>query len=230
LVQSRRAKAGARAEDYVENLHQACRAAKVAWVERVPTQFKVLGRAPGGELRGRFVKKATVDYIGCMLDGTGRAVMVEVKHQQEGALWLGRVEPQQAAALDCCEGSGGVAVLLVVTPTRTYAVPWAEARQHKTMNSAALEPYRVRVHELAYLARFCRPQSRRPALDLSSLVDVWVDKARWFVEREPQDPYSTAALGLWMAARELVERAELEWVYGESFPAWLAGQRRRREG
>jgi hypothetical protein len=224
--QSKRSKTGARAEDYVDNLHDACRMANVARLVRVPTQFRVLGKAPRGELRGRFVKKATVDYVGWMLDGTARVVTVEVKHQQEGALWIGRVEPQQQAALDSCLQAGGVAVLLVVTPMRTYAVPWADARAHKTMNAEALEPYRVRVHELAYLAQYSKPAQPASAqashnIEPARLVESWVHNAGWFAERHVRDPYNSPALGLWMAARDLAARARAEWSHGESFIEWF---------
>jgi hypothetical protein len=224
--QSKRSKTGARAEDYVDNLHDACRMANVARLVRVPTQFRVLGKAQRGELRGRFVKKATVDYVGWMLDGTARVVTVEVKHQQEGALWLGRVEPQQQSALDSCLQAGGVAVLLVVTPKRTYAVPWAEARARKTMNAEALQPYRVLVHELAYLAHYSKPTQpasveAHPEVDPVRLVQSWVQNAGWFAERHVRDPYNSPALGLWMAARDLAARARVEWSHGESFIEWF---------
>jgi penicillin-binding protein-related factor A (putative recombinase) len=236
--QSERSKIGSRTEDYVENLHEACRLSKVAWVARVPTQFRVLGRARGGQMRGRFVKKATVDNVGWMLDGTARAVTVEVKHQEEGAFSLARVEEHQKAALESCNAAGGVSVLLVVTPTRTYAVPWTVAREHKTLNAEALEPHRVRVNEIAYLARFSRPTARaqpqpRPAGHDAlpspySLVESWVKNARWFAERRVSDPYNTPALGLWMAARDLAERAGIRWPYGESFIEWFREQQSTR--
>jgi hypothetical protein len=224
--QSKRSKIGARTEEYVDNLHQACALAKVAWLVRVPTQFRVLGKLPNGEVRGRFVRKASVDYVGWMLNDGARAVTVEVKHQEDGSFSLSRVEPQQRAALDACLAAGGVAVLLVVTPLRTYAVPWADARARTSMDAIALEPHRVQVHDVAYLARFAgKPGTSEslPAspLDPVRLIGSWIDTAAWFAERRVRDPYNSPALGLWMAARDLASRAGVDWIYGESFIEWF---------
>jgi hypothetical protein len=57
-----------------------------------------------------------------MLDGTARAVLVEVKHTKNKTLRCDALEPHQWAALQACDQSGGVAVVLVVNGPTAWAV------------------------------------------------------------------------------------------------------------
>ena len=127
--QSRRSKGGSAAEAAVEACNAACKIAGVAELWRHATPTRIVG--PGRT--SIFSAKATVDYSGIMLDGTGRAVAVEVKRLSTKTLRLplSRIEPHQRAHLATVHASGGVAVVLVVHAARLYAVPWGVVAEHK---------------------------------------------------------------------------------------------------
>jgi hypothetical protein len=150
-TQSLRSKAGNRAEDLAELLNAQCAAQGVAWLWRVPTPTRVVGKGkPGAPLPMAFVKRATVDYLGVMRDGRG--VAVEVKRLEGKRLNLGRIEPHQRACLDLVAAAGGVAVLLVVTDAGAVALDWLAVRGLMSIGPGELE--RVTVRGEAYLAEW----------------------------------------------------------------------------
>jgi len=123
----RRKATGDSAEARVDAIHAACRLAGVASLHRIPTEVVVQRR--GARIVGGFHRRrATVDYTGVMLDGTGRHVAVEVKSVAPGktgtTLPLRVLEPHQREALTETDAAGGVAVVLVVSGPKVYAIPW----------------------------------------------------------------------------------------------------------
>lgn len=168
-LQSLRAKHGNETEAFVATLNEACARAGVAWLDKVPTNMRVVGRS-GAMVRAVFAQKAIADFVGVLRGG--RAVAVEVKRVEvtiskrshaplPPSLSLSRVEPHQRDYLDRVDAAGGLALLLVVHgPLAAYAVPWAEARAvlangGATLSGVFLETWRVRTGE-AYLERFVR--------------------------------------------------------------------------
>lgn len=167
-AQRRRAKGGAQAEHLVEQLHGVCLRQGIAEVHKVSSNVKVTG-SRGGRVFGVFVGKSTVDYLGWMLDGSGRVVVAEAKHvelephRKDGAprawrLPLDRLEDHQRAMLDRAHAAGAVALLLVVHGAELHAVPWpvvAEALNagQASLSAEQLEPHRCRPGE-PYLARW----------------------------------------------------------------------------
>jgi penicillin-binding protein-related factor A (putative recombinase) len=89
-----------------------------------------------------FTAKSTVDYVGLMLDGTGRALALEAKAVGDTRLDLGRVAPHQRAYLDRVVGAGGVAVLGVIDSRwQVYDVPWEVVRSRPSLSLVDLEPF-----------------------------------------------------------------------------------------
>lgn len=166
-AQSKRAKAGSRSEDVAADLHEACRRAGVARLQKNGTPHVVLGPGGGGTLRIRYVDKAPIDFTGHMVDG-GRSVGVEVKHVgvRKGVngplpprFSLLELEPHQREALGDLDRAGGLAIVLVVYQGSAFAVPWervanAIAFDAKSLDSEELEAHRVTDH--AYLRRWAR--------------------------------------------------------------------------
>lgn len=154
---------GESAEDFVANLHDACLTKGVAFVRKLPTPLRVCGRGAGGKVTAFFEKKSGVDYVGHMLDGSGRAVFLEVKAlKTPGRFPLSRVEEHQRDELTRAGIAGAIALLLVVMgegrDLTAYALPWGEVftRLEAGEKSLALEqlaPHRVLPGE-AYLARW----------------------------------------------------------------------------
>lgn len=134
-VQGERSHLGAEAEQYLKLLHETCWRAGVAWVVPTSSNVRITKRLAKGFIEGVLVGKSTVDFMGFMLDGTGRAVVVEAKHVaaerlKDGseAAWrlpLDRIEPHQKQILADCDRAGGVALVLVAHAGKAFAVPWA---------------------------------------------------------------------------------------------------------
>lgn len=141
---------GKHGEKLVEAANAAALALGVAMVHKVPTPSTV--RAG----RQVFTAKSTVDYVGMMLDGTGRAVALEAKAIQDTRLYLARVAPHQRAYLDRVAGAGGVAVLAVIdSQWRVYDVPWAEVCLRPSLSLVDLEAWSSSPR--SWLRRFAKP-------------------------------------------------------------------------
>ena len=163
--QRERQERGESAEEFVADLHDACLAQGIAFVRKLPTPLRVCGTASGGKVLAFFEKKSGVDYVGHMLDGSGRAVFCEVKAQkQPGRFPLSQVKEHQREELTRAGIAGAVAVLVIVLgegrDLTAYAVPWGDVFMWieagaKSLTPAQLTPYRLRPGE-AYLARFAQ--------------------------------------------------------------------------
>src|SRR5262245_55018064 len=160
--QSRRSKRGSEGETHVKHLHEACLRAGVACMHRIPTEMRVIGVGAGGALLCRPAEKATVDFMGHLLDGSARVVAVEVKRIGTGERISLRslVRLHQWQELDRVTESGGVAVLLVVGTLQSYAVPWSDAKAQKTWSEPELVRWRIPVDEPAYLRRWVSAPTR----------------------------------------------------------------------
>lgn len=169
--QSRRSRVGAQAEQFVERLHKVCEAAQIAEVTKVSSHIKITGALGRGRVVGVLTGKSVVDCMGCMLDGTGRLVAVEVKHVDVGAplksgapaAWrfaLDQLKPHQRAQLARFHAAGAVALVLVVHGGWAFAVPWpvvaaALERDQASLSAAELEPHRCPL-DRPYLAPWAK--------------------------------------------------------------------------
>ena len=138
---SRDAEAHGRAgEQLVAEYCSSARAHHVARVDQIATPTR--GK-PGHR---RFSAKSTVDFLGFMMDGTGRVVALEVKTTTGGAsLDLGRVADHQREYLEDVLGAGGLALLVavfgeacgeVVVRPRVYVVEWGRICARRTLSEA----------------------------------------------------------------------------------------------
>lgn len=150
-----RKRAGQCAEDRAKGLNERCELYGVARIRRLfPECFGIPGKMKfkdGGE--------AEADYYGIMLDGSGRAVLVECKSCQEARFRFENIEDHQAEALDACEKAGGVAVVLIIGAF-DYALPWWFVREMMhggaiSVRLDALNEFRVPTGT-PYLARWTR--------------------------------------------------------------------------
>jgi len=140
---------GRHGEKLIEAANAAALALGVAMVHKVPT--------PSTMRAGKqvFTSKSTVDYVGVMLDGSGRAVALEAKAISDTKLYLTRVAPHQRAYLDRVAGAGGVAVLGVIDSRwQVYDVPWVEVSTCASLSLVDLEPYAATPR--TWLRRFCK--------------------------------------------------------------------------
>ncbi len=143
-AQSARASTGNRAEDIVGALHEACAAAGVAWVRKLPTPMRALGKG-----RAVFTAKSGVDYMGHHADG--RAVYVEAKKCDDDRFYLSKIPQHQRDELDLATSHGCIAVLVVILGVRrdVYAMPWWHARGLVRIDDEGSHAFRVR--DPAYL-------------------------------------------------------------------------------
>lgn len=164
--QRARARGGRDAEAFVEVFHDACLAAGVAFVRKLPTPYVVERRNPDGTFVGRYTRRTKGDYEGVLLDGSKRKIAAELKSDADpaGKLYLRELRDHQRAALEAAAARGDVAVLLVVLgagPRRAlHAVPWSVARECRVLTAADLAPWRVRPCA-AYLEHFARKRGVR---------------------------------------------------------------------
>lgn len=125
-----RANRGIPTEQRARESAERMAAAGIAWLDKIPTNWKPCGR------RGAFVQcipqeKAIVDFVGH--DAEGYVVAVEVKSDStpDARFYLSSVPEQQRAYLDHVSGTPlGRAYLLVDFPALDawYLVPWRIAR------------------------------------------------------------------------------------------------------
>ncbi len=142
---SKRALAGAKAqhngdqsEEAMKAFHLLARASDVAVLHK---QFPP-ARLIGGKLV--YLQKSTVDFVGMMLDGSGRYIAEEVKSFEGARFSLSKVLHHQRAHLDSTLLSGGLALLVVLDPLRrVHLLPWEEARGLGGVGHDDLEGWRV---------------------------------------------------------------------------------------
>jgi penicillin-binding protein-related factor A (putative recombinase) len=154
-AQARAAKArksqrsGKAGEKTVAEYNATAQAAGVAVLHKVPTDTRW---TPRGMV---YTTRSTVDFVGFMLDGTGRHLAVEVKTcTSKKTFSLGEVEPHQRDYLDAVEAAGGVAALVVVYGKEhaVCAIPWHLAKDRASLNEQAVRIFQVT--PATYLRRF----------------------------------------------------------------------------
>lgn len=147
---------GAQAEALLAGYHLCARQHGIAQLWRTQAPAKHIG-----EGRVVFEGPGVTDFLGLMLDGTGRLVAEEVKALGWGQerLSLSQVKEHQRACLEATLAGGGVAVLTVVRPYGVVSVvPWAEARRVRGLGPNELDAWRV--HAASYLRSFVRSPGR----------------------------------------------------------------------
>lgn len=157
------AKGGLSAEAILQGMHDDHLRAGIAYLHKVPTEYRVVRDLGGGLFNGRYCAKPGTDFRGVLLDGTRRQIWVECKRKAnpEGRFQLCEVRDAQVKMLDDAERVRDVAVLAVffgplVLPS-LFAIPWwwTKARKERGFYAADIEEFRVGRGEL-YLARWAR--------------------------------------------------------------------------
>lgn len=165
-AQHDRAVIGGDAEAFVDQLHEACALARVAWVQRCSSHVKITKYLGNGRLEGRLTGKSVVDAMGVL--SNGRGVALEIKHvaverlKSGGeAAWrlpLARLEEHQRAMLSAFDQAGGLALVLVVHAGQAFAVPWPVVAEAIAAGAASLSAEQLAPHRCPsgrpYLARF----------------------------------------------------------------------------
>jgi penicillin-binding protein-related factor A (putative recombinase) len=154
-AQSARASTGNRAEDVIGAMHEECARWGVAWVRKLPTPMRALGKD-----RAVFTAKSGVDYMGH--DASGRAVYVEAKKCAGNRFYLSAIPKHQREELNRATEHGCIAVLVVILGTQraVYALPWWYVRDMKRVSAEDSSTFRVR--DLAYLRSPTVPWLRAP--------------------------------------------------------------------
>jgi len=118
---------GAALEELLEWQHARYAAFGVALIHKLPTDWHVTRKVVGGWAAFP-ARKSLVDYVGLLLDGTGRHIAVEAK-ETAGDRWPFTSLPEhQREYLDAVWRAGGVAgiVLRWARHGVLWALPWAE--------------------------------------------------------------------------------------------------------
>lgn len=150
---------GAAWEGWIEQQHEKARALGIlAHVEHNNAHSKIVN----GNLI--FTKAGIADYTG-VLWGGGQTLGVEAKSVSRDYLPKSMIEVRQAEHLTAVARAGGIALLLAEfrldagRPFRSaipwLEVPWSVARSVESINSAAVEKWRIVADPAAcYLSRF----------------------------------------------------------------------------
>ena len=110
-VQSKRVKAGSAAESLVDRANAQLARLGIAYVRKLPTPMKIIGKTPRGLLAVHDAKSG-VDYIGNTSQGI--AVYAEAKHVSKWSFPLARLETHQLDELRRAQRDGCLAVLVIV--------------------------------------------------------------------------------------------------------------------
>lgn len=162
------ARGGLSAEAILQGMHDDHFATGIAYLHKVPTEYRVLRDLGGGRFNGRYCAKPGTDFRGVMLDGSRRGVWVECKREADpaGRFQLSEVREAQVKMLDVAERARDVAILAVffgplVSPS-LFAIPWwwTMERKERGFRAADVAEFRVRTGEL-YLARWQRKDGAR---------------------------------------------------------------------
>lgn len=165
-AQHDRALVGGDAEAFVDQLHDACALARVAWVQRVSSHVKITRDLGRGRVEARLTGKSVVDVMGVLAGGRG--VAIEIKHVATERLksggeaaWrlpLSRLEEHQCAMLAAFDRAGGLALVLVVHAGQAFAVPWPVVAEASDAGAASLSAEQLAPHRCPpgrpYLAQF----------------------------------------------------------------------------
>lgn len=181
--QAMRSRAGARAEQLVEQLNKICKTAGVAEVFKVSSHIKITKTLGGGRVVGVLTGKSVVDCLGVMLDGTGRLVAVEVKHVDVGAplksgapaAWrfaLSQLKPHQRELLARIHAAGGVALVLVVHGGWAYALPWPVVAAALERGQASLSAAELELHRCPPGLPYLAPWGKPPGLEVEGKAEL----------------------------------------------------------
>ena len=121
---------GAALEEALEYQHHVYRSAGIADIRKLPTDWHVTARRGVGAERAWAAvpaRKSAVDYLGFLMDGTGRHVGVEAKQTAADRWPLSSLPEHQRAYLAAVDRAGGVAGVVLWWTGRgvLWAVPWA---------------------------------------------------------------------------------------------------------
>lgn len=112
----------------------------IAQIQKVATPIKVIRKMPGGKLMACWDKKSTVDFVGCLYDGT--YVCFDAKETQEKSLKLANIKPHQLKHMKDTYELGGAAFILVWFRKleKCYALPYAALEQYIAESTAKSIP------------------------------------------------------------------------------------------
>lgn len=149
-AQRKRVKAGSAAEGILEQSHAAMARLGIAYVRKLPTPMRIVGKSPRGLIAVHDAKSG-VDYMGHYHDG--RAIYVEAKHISAWSFPMSRLEDHQLAELSRAQLDGCISVLVVAIGSRDLvALPYVVVRDYvlrarhggrKSIAREELERYRV---------------------------------------------------------------------------------------
>lgn len=146
IDQQRRKRNGDQSEALWTACHDACSMMGIARVHKIPTP--TAGR--NGALR--YVRRATVDYIGWM--SHGRAIVAEAKSRKDGVLTTSDFEDHQLRMLEHGLRDHAVTLLLAVAGKTMRAIPWSDAR-------IVLDGQRIVIAEMGWPVYSGEPYLRR---------------------------------------------------------------------
>ena len=143
MGRSSHANRGSALEDLLEYQHNAYRAAGIADIRKLPTDWHVTARRGAGAERAWAAfpaRKSAVDYLGFLMrtgpapwlhkgeiDVSGRHIAVEAKQTAAADRWpLSALPEHQRAYLDAVDRAGGVAGVVLWWTGRNvmWALPW----------------------------------------------------------------------------------------------------------
>ena len=151
MASSPSANRGAGLESLLEYRHHLYRAAGVADIRKLPTDWHVVAKAGQGRAWLAFpARKSSVDYLGFLMDGTGRHVAVEAKETRERRWPLAHLPGHQRAYLAAVCRAGGIAGVVIwwTALSELWAVPWSGVERLIRSGKASLahepgSPWRV---------------------------------------------------------------------------------------
>lgn len=144
----RRAKAvGANFEKVIERSCIRYRDKGIAYIQKTPEPFKVLG-LNRNYMYGFFEKKAQPDFTGTLRDG--KSIVFEAKHTSTTNISFERISKQQEKELDHHAALGAMTfVLITFSFENFYSVDWVDWKRlketvnKKSVNEKDLEQYKI---------------------------------------------------------------------------------------
>lgn len=127
----------------------------VADIWKVPT--------PAEWVKGKLIytKPSVTDYVGIMLDGSGRLVAEEAKSIEDDVLYLSSVKPHQRGFLDRTERAHGIALLTVIGKQGVWSFRWQDVQSRTSITLRANMD--MAVTPATYVSRLRLPLRLPPA-------------------------------------------------------------------
>ena len=110
-------------ERSLDDLHIHYRSARRAWVEKVPSPYRVLKVLGGGRFTGAFEGEGPPDYTGIV---AGRTVVFDAKQTSDTRWGFDHLAIHQAGALEEVASYGGFAFVLLWMGGIVWVLPWSE--------------------------------------------------------------------------------------------------------